>query len=157
MSRILSVNLPQPGAGFSKHPVDHLVTVPVGDDVYAYARDDYDWWQARLSRRLPNGLFGETITTEDLDLGNAVIGETWRIGPRLMVQLVPGRILDIAFQHMMGEPRWMKTFARSNRPGAWLRVLEPGEVWAGDPVSIEDRPANGITIAQAQHQRTMAP
>jgi MOSC domain-containing protein YiiM len=30
-----------------------------------------------------------------------------------------------------------------------LRVLEPGEVWAGDPVTVEDRPAHGVTIAQA--------
>ncbi len=34
----------------------------------------------------------------------------------------------------------MKTFARANRPGAYLRVLEPSEVWAGDPVTVEDRP-----------------
>ena len=43
----------------------------------------------------------------------------------------------------------MKTFARANRPGAYLRVLEPGEVWAGDPVCVEDRPAHGVTIARA--------
>jgi MOSC domain-containing protein YiiM len=30
-----------------------------------------------------------------------------------------------------------------------LRVLEPGEVWAGDPVTVQDRPAHGVTIAQA--------
>jgi MOSC domain-containing protein YiiM len=49
----------------------------------------------------------------------------------------------------MGEPRWVKTFARSARPGAYLRVLEPGEVCAGDPVTVEDRPAHGVTIAMA--------
>jgi len=49
----------------------------------------------------------------------------------------------------MGEPRWVKTFTRANRPGAYLRVVEPGEIWAGDPVTIEDRPAHGVTIAQA--------
>jgi MOSC domain-containing protein YiiM len=49
----------------------------------------------------------------------------------------------------MGEPRWVKTFARAYRPGAYLRVLEPGDVWAGDPVTVEDRPAHGVTIARA--------
>jgi MOSC domain-containing protein YiiM len=49
----------------------------------------------------------------------------------------------------MGEPRWVKTFTRANRPGAYLRVLEPGEVWAGDPVSVADRPAHGVTVARA--------
>src|SRR4051812_47172410 len=36
-----------------------------------------------------------------------------------------------------------------NRPGAYLRVLEPGEILAGDPVTVEDRPAHGVTIALA--------
>jgi MOSC domain-containing protein YiiM len=49
----------------------------------------------------------------------------------------------------MGLPRWVKTFTRANRPGAYLRVLEPGDIWAGDPVTVEDRPAHGVTIARA--------
>jgi MOSC domain-containing protein YiiM len=57
----------------------------------------------------------------------------------------------------MGEPRWVKTFTRANRPGAYLRVLVPGEVWAGDPVTVEDRPAHGVTIAQAFRAYTTEP
>lgn len=161
--------------GINKRPVDHLVTVRApgpkttglhsglvgdqifdiehhgGDDqaVYAYAREDYDWWQARLSRRLANGLFGENLTTEGVDVNGAVIGERWRIGPRLVLQPTFGRIPCVTFQRKMGEPRWVKTFTRANRPGAYLRVLDPGEVWAGDPVTVQDRPAHGVTIAQA--------
>ncbi len=60
-----------------------------------------------------------------------------------------GRVPCVTFARKMGEPRWVKTFARSNRPGAYLRVLEPGDVWAGDPVTVEDRPAHGVTIARA--------
>ncbi|WP_155387061.1 MOSC domain-containing protein [Catellatospora paridis] len=161
--------------GICKRPVDHLVTVRApgpmatglhsglvgdqifdidhhgGDDraVYAYAREDYDWWQARLSRRLANGIFGENLTTEGVDVNGAVIGERWRVGPRLVLQPVFGRTPGVTFQRMMGEPRWARTFARSVRPGAYLRVLEQGEVWAGDPVTVEDRPAHGVTIAQA--------
>ena len=170
-------------AGISKRPVDCLVSVRApgpgtagprsgligdqildvehhgGDDeaVYAYAREDYDWWQARLSRRLANGLFGENLTTEDVDVSGAVIGERWRVGPRLVLQPTFGRVPRLAFQRMMGEPRWVKTFARANRPGAYLRVLVPGEVWAGDPVTVEDRPAHGVTIAQAFRAYTTRP
>ena len=148
--------------GINKRPVDHLVTVRApgpkttglhsglvgdqifdiehhgGDDqaVYAYAREDYDWWQARLSRRLANGLFGENLTTEEVDVNGAVIGERWLIGPRLVLQPTFGRIPCVTFQRKMGEPRWVKTFTRMNRPGAYLRVLEPGEVWAGGPVAV---------------------
>ncbi|MEV4132901.1 MOSC domain-containing protein [Dactylosporangium sp. NPDC049742] len=175
----LAVPEPNPAkgglTGINKQPVDHLVTVRApgpkttglhtglvgdqiydiqnhgGDDqaVYAYAREDYDWWQARLTRRLANGLFGENLTTEGVDVNGAVIGELWRIGPRLVLQPTFGRIPCSTFQHKMGEPRWLKTFTRSVRPGAYLRVVEPGEVWAGDPVTVLDRPAHGVTIAQA--------
>jgi MOSC domain-containing protein YiiM len=161
--------------GINKQPVDRLVTVRApgpkttglhsgvvgdqifdvdnhgGDDqaVYAYAREDYDWWQSRLNRPLANGLFGENLTTEGVDVNGAVIGERWCIGPQLVLQPTFGRIPCATFQYKMGEPRWTKTFTRMNRPGAYLRVLKPGSVLAGDPVTVEDRPAHGVTIAQA--------
>ncbi|MFD6566190.1 MOSC domain-containing protein [Micromonospora profundi] len=122
-----------------------------GDDqaVYAYALEDYGWWQARLGRRLSNGLFGENLTTEGVDVNGAVIGERWRVGALLVLQPTFGRIPCATFQHKMGEPGWVKTFARANRPGAYLRVVEPGEVRAGDAVMVEDRPAHGVSIAMA--------
>jgi len=161
--------------GINKQPVGHAVTVRApgpkttglhsglvgdrifdvehhgGDDqaVYAYALEDYGWWQARLGRRLPNGLFGENLTTEGVDVNGAVIGERWRVGALLVLQPTFGRIPCATFQHKMGEPGWVKTFARASRPGAYLRVLEPGEVRAGDPVTVEDRPSHGVSIAMA--------
>ncbi len=42
--------------------------------VYAYAREDEDWWESELDRPVPDGLFGENLTTAGLDLTNAVIG-----------------------------------------------------------------------------------
>jgi MOSC domain-containing protein YiiM len=161
--------------GITKRPVNHPVSVRApgprttglhsglvgdqifdiehhgGDDqaVYAYAREDYDWWQAQLGRSLPNGFFGENLTTEGVDVNGAVIGERWRIGARLVLEPTFGRTPCATFQYKMGEPHWVQTFARAARPGAYLRVLEPGEVSAGDPVIVEDRPGHGVTIAQA--------
>lgn len=122
-----------------------------GDDqaVYAYAREDYDWWQERLGRPLPGGLFGENLTTAGVDVNGAVIGEKWRIGRRLVLAPTFGRIPCATFQARLGEPRWTKTFTEVNRTGAYLRVVEPGEVRAGDPVEVVDRPAHGVTIALA--------
>ena len=122
-----------------------------GDDqaVYAYAREDYDWWQEQLGRDLPDGLFGENLTTTGLDVNGAVIGERWRIGDRLVLAPTFGRIPCATFQARMGEPRWIKRFTRENRTGAYLRVVTPREVRAGDPIEVTDRPAHGVTIAHA--------
>jgi len=122
-----------------------------GDDqaVYAYAREDYDWWERELDRDLPAGLFGENLTTVDVEVNGAIIGEKWYVGDTLVLQPTFGRIPCATFQAKMGEPHWVKTFADRNRPGAYLRVVTPGEVRAGDPVEVRERPAHGVTIADA--------
>jgi MOSC domain-containing protein YiiM len=161
--------------GINKQPVDHPVAVRapgpkttglhsglVGDQifdirhhggdeqaVYAYAREDYDWWERELGRTLPGGLFGENLTTVDVDVNGAVIGEKWRIGADLVLEPTFGRIPCATFQAKMAEPRWVKTFAQRNRPGAYLRVVTPGDVRAGDRIEVVDRPGHGISIADA--------
>ncbi len=117
--------------------------------MYAYAREDYDWWEARLGRVLPGGIFGENLTTVDVDVNGAVIGERWRIGDGLVLEATFGRIPCATFQAKMAEPHWTKTFTQCNRTGAYLRVVEPGPVQAGDPVTVVDRPAHPVTIADA--------
>jgi MOSC domain-containing protein YiiM len=122
-----------------------------GDDqaVYAYAREDYDWWQRELGRDLPGGLFGENLTTENVDVNGAVIGERWRIGADVVLAPTFGRIPCATFQAKMAEPRWIKRFTEESRPGTYLRVVEPGEIKAGDTIEVAHRPAHGVTIAHA--------
>jgi MOSC domain-containing protein YiiM len=120
-----------------------------GDDqaVYAYAWEDYEWWSAELGRRLANGMFGENLTTEGLDVTGAIIGETWRIGRELVLRVSFARIPCVTFQAKMGEPHWLKRFTAAGRPGAYLRVVQPGEVRAGDEVAVEHHPTHGISVA----------
>jgi len=122
-----------------------------GDDqtVYAYAREDYDWWEARLGRTLPSEIFGDNLTTEGVDVNGAVIGESWRVGDSLVLEPAFARIPCTTFQAKMAEPHWIKTFTRENRTGAYLRVVEPGYVKAGDAIVVAGRPAHGVTIALA--------
>ncbi|MFI5492506.1 MOSC domain-containing protein [Actinoplanes sp. NPDC051859] len=117
--------------------------------VYAYAREDYDWWEQELDRELPGGMFGENLTTVDVDVCGAEIGETWRIGDTLVLQATFGRIPCATFQWKMAEPRWVKRFAAESRPGTYFRVVTPGDVQAGDQVTVLDRPGHGVTIADA--------
>lgn len=161
--------------GIDKRPVDHPVRVrppgpkrtglhsglvgdPIGDTkhhggdnqaVYAYAREDYDWWEKELDRTLPGGLFGENLTTAGVDVNGALIGEIWRVGDVVELQTTFGRIPCMTFQARMAERRWIKRFARENRTGAYLRILTAGEVRGGDPIEIVHRPQHGLTIAEA--------
>ncbi|AJE42068.1 MULTISPECIES: MOSC domain-containing protein [Streptomyces] len=120
-----------------------------GDDqaVYAVAREDLDGWERELGRSLPNGSFGENLTTEGLDVSGARIGERWRIGPEVVLEVTSGRIPCRTFQGHLGERGWVKRFTRKGAPGAYLRVIEPGEVQAGDPITIVHRPDHEVTVA----------
>jgi len=118
--------------------------------VYAYAREDLDWWTERLGRELRNGLFGENITTAGIDISTALIGEVWRVGTAV-VQITAPRIPCVTFQSWMDEPHWVKRFANARRPGAYLRVLTEGEVAAGDDLVVISRPDSDVTIAESMN------
>jgi MOSC domain-containing protein YiiM len=116
--------------------------------LYAYAREDLDWWVERLGRELRDGMFGENITTGGVDVTGALIGEVWRLGTAV-VQVTSPRIPCAVFAGWMGEPHWVRKFADAGRPGAYLRVLDEGTVRAGDPVEVLSRPGERVTIADA--------
>ncbi|MFH7337964.1 MOSC domain-containing protein [Streptomyces hygroscopicus] len=115
--------------------------------VYAFAREDLDRWERELGRTLANGCFGENITTDGLDVSGALIGERWRIGPTVVLEVSSGRIPCRTFQGHLGEQGWVRRFTRRGATGAYLRVIEPGEIRAGDPVEIVHRPAHEVTAA----------
>jgi MOSC domain-containing protein YiiM len=116
--------------------------------LYAYGREDLDWWVERVGRELPSGTFGENITTSGLEITGALIGEVWRFGSAV-VQVTSPRIPCVVFAGWMDEHRWVKRFADAGRTGAYLRVLEEGQVSAGDPVEVLARPATRMTIAES--------
>jgi MOSC domain-containing protein YiiM len=116
--------------------------------VYAYAREDLDWWVERLGRELANGMFGENITTVGVDVTGALIGEVWQLGTAT-VQVTSPRIPCVVFAGWIDESNWVKRFADARRPGAYLRVLRDGVVAAGDPVEVLSRPGERVTIAES--------
>ncbi|PAZ17883.1 MOSC domain-containing protein [Streptomyces sp. SA15] len=120
-----------------------------GDDqaVYAVAREDLDDWERELGRPLASGAFGENLTTEGLDVSGARIGERWRVGAEVVLEVTSGRIPCRTFQEHVGERGWVKRFTQKGAPGAYLRVIRPGEVRAGDPIEIVHRPDHDVTVA----------
>jgi MOSC domain-containing protein YiiM len=122
-------------------------TVHGGPDkaVYAYASEDTAWWAEELGRELGPGAFGENLTTAGVDCSGAVIGERWRVGGALLEVCQP-RLPCFKLGLVHDDPGMLRRFAKASRPGAYLRILEHGDVGAGDPVEILDRPAHGVTV-----------
>ncbi len=116
--------------------------------VYAYAQEDADFWAAKLSRDVPAGLFGENLRTSGVDVSGAVIGERWRIGDTLVLEVASPREPCGTFKRRMKETAWVSRFTAEGRPGAYLRVVVPGEIAAGDEMVVFDVPDHGVTVAR---------
>lgn len=173
--RSVHVGRPQPRdwaeigrTAIEKHPVDGPVRAArlglegdqVGDTVhhggvdqavYAFAREDLDLWAEAFGEPIRDGLFGENLTTEGYDVNGAEIGERWRIGSAVF-EVASVRIPCNDFKGWLGElgfdnSGWVKRFTAEGRPGPYLRVVEEGELRAGDPIAVVHRPGHGITVS----------
>ncbi|MFI7125831.1 MOSC domain-containing protein [Nonomuraea sp. NPDC050153] len=147
--------------GIDKRPVDGPVAVTApgpkgtgavglaGDRVYdakhhgssdqavnAYAREDLDGWQTELDRPLANGVSGENLTTLGVDVNGALIGERWRIGSKVVLEVSCARIPCATFQGWLERDGWIKRFTQAAlpgvRPGKGVRALKR----AGRPAAL---------------------
>jgi MOSC domain-containing protein YiiM len=121
--------------------------------VYAYAREDLDWWGERLGRRLDAGTFGENLTTESLDVSGARVGEQWRVGSALLEVTQP-RLPCYKLELRMDRTGFIDEFIDGGRPGAYLRIVEAGEVGADDEVRIVFRPEDAPSMAEVMRGKT---
>jgi MOSC domain-containing protein YiiM len=101
--------------------------------VYLYSREDYSWWEEELGESHPPGLFGENLTLSSFGAGEVRIGDRFRVGEALLEATAP-RIPCGVFATHVRRAEWVKRFAAAERAGVYARVLEPGDVAAGDPV-----------------------
>jgi MOSC domain-containing protein YiiM len=116
--------------------------------VYAFAREDLDIWESELGRPLPGGVFGENLTTRGLDVNGALVGERWRIGRDCVLEVTSPRIPCSTFATWLEDQLWVRRFTERGAPGAYLRVIVPGMVAAGDEISVLSRPTHDVTIAK---------
>ncbi len=114
--------------------------------VYAYAREDADWWEQQIALTIENGRFGENLTTQGVDVSAAVIGERWRIGS-VILEVSQPRIPCRTFAGFWKRPSLIKEFMAAGKPGTYLRIIQEGEITAGDEIEIIHLPSHGITIA----------
>ncbi len=122
----------------------------VDQAVYAFAREDLDWWAAELGQEIRSGQFGENLTTLGIDVNEAEIGERWRVGTTtLEVAMVRIPCNDFKnWQRVNGydDRAWVKRFAQVGRPGPYLRVVQEGELKVGDDLTVVHQPGHGVTV-----------
>lgn len=154
-----------------KSPVDGAVRITVdgveGDEVantashggalrtvYAYATEDREFWERQLGQDLAPGALGENLALRDVDVTGAKPGERWRVGEALL-EVTTIRTPCYKLAWALDRPRIERDFQRAARPGAYLTVIEEGEVAAGDEVRVvrsrEDHAITMGTIAHAFH------
>ena len=104
--------------------------------VYIYFADDYSFWEAELDKPLRPGQFGENLTIGGIDSADIAVGDRFTIGD-VLLEITMHRTPCNTFAAQMGDPRWVKQFARALRPGAYARVLAEGAVHPGDAVTYE--------------------
>jgi len=117
--------------------------------LYAYAAEDAGYWERELGRTLPPGFFGENLRTEGIDVNATLIGERWRIGDTVEVEVTMPRTPCQTFARWVGgdEARgWVKRFSQARRLGPYLRVVQHGRIRAGDEIVVVHRPAGALSL-----------
>ena len=122
-------------------------TVHGGPDkaVYAYAWEDYEYWQATAGLPVEAGLFGENLTVEGLDLSAVIVGEQWSVGSTVLEVAQP-RLPCYKLGIRVGDARFLGRFLRAARTGAYLRVVREGAVGSGDEVKVRFVPTHGVSL-----------
>jgi MOSC domain-containing protein YiiM len=113
--------------------------------IYAYAIEESRDWEIELGRKLDTATFGENLTTEGLNVSGALIGQRWRIGTTLLEVAQP-RLPCFKLGIRLGEPGFVRRFARASRPGAYLRIVEEGQIEAGDEIVVTYQPDHGVSL-----------
>src|SRR5271154_2288129 len=116
--------------------------------VFVYQVDSYHYWERELKRKdFAFGQFGENFTVEDLADSEVCIGDRYRIGGALFEVTQP-RVTCYRIGIRMGNPQMPSLLVSHKRPGFYLRVIEEGEIGAGDEiVKVADGPEQ-VTVAE---------
>jgi MOSC domain-containing protein YiiM len=116
--------------------------------LYAVDQAEADHWATALDQPVPPGRFGENLRVAGLAVDDAEIGEHWRIGDTLEVEVTGPRTPCATFGRWLGQERWVRRFTDHGRTGVYLRVLTPGTVQPGDHVQVAHRPGHGVSVTR---------
>src|SRR5215475_7500360 len=116
--------------------------------VFVYQIESYRYWQEQLKRSdFVHGQFGENFTIEGLPDDNVCIGDRYQIGGALFEVTQP-RVTCYRVGIRMNETRMPALLTSSGRPGFYFRVLQEGEVQAGDEIMRVGEAEERMTVTQ---------
>ena len=122
--------------------------------VFVYQIESYRYWQQHLKRTdFVHGQFGENFTTEGLADDTVCIGDRYRIGSALFEITAP-RVTCYRVGIRMNEPRMAALLTSSGRPGFYFRVLQEGEVGAGDEI-VKSRRGEGANNCRRDQRASL--
>lgn len=113
--------------------------------VYAYAVEDLRWWEQEIGRSLAYGELGQNLTTEGIEVNDALIGERWKVGTTVLEVSQP-RIPCWRLGVRMNDKLFPRRFSEALRPGTYLRIVSEGELGAGDEIQVIERPDHDLTV-----------
>ena len=122
-------------------PNDAIIDVEnhggIDQAVYIFGTPDFEWWEREVGRSLTYGsTFGENLTFTELVSADYNIGDRFQIGA-VLLEVTSPRIPCVTLATRMGDPQFVKKFAKAERFGLYCRVIEIGSVTVGDPVTVE--------------------
>ena len=140
--RVRRLNLDGDGQGdLAGHGGEHRA-------VFAYQIESYRYWQEQLKRTdFVYGQFGENFTIEGLPDDAVCIGDRYQIGSASFEVTQP-RVTCYRVGIRMNEPRMPALLTSSGRPGFYFRVLQEGEVGAGDDIVKVGEANERMTVAE---------
>jgi MOSC domain-containing protein YiiM len=117
--------------------------------VYAYPAEHYAYWAKELARGgMTFGQFGENLTTEGLLEEGVRVGDVLRVGGAALQVTHPRLPCSKLAMRMEDGKGFVKRFQQSGRVGFYLRVLQDGQIAAGDSIELTPSPEPSVSIAE---------
>lgn len=116
--------------------------------IYIYTAPDYAWWSAELGTDLPPGTFGENLTLNGQESSLFAIGDRLHAGT-VTLEITAPRIPCNTLAARMEDPTFIKRFKAAERPGLYCRVIQTGQLQAGDRVTYDPYQGDAISLLRS--------
>jgi MOSC domain-containing protein YiiM len=116
--------------------------------VYAYAVENYRYWEREIGKQLPYGQLGENLAVSGMTDDLVHIGDSFRMGA-VEVQVTQPRVPCFKLGMRMEDAGFVRRFHHSGRVGFYLRVLKEGLLSPGDRIELLHADADQLSIREA--------